>query len=54
MRTNEVRKWLESLGPDDLIAIDEGGLTLVVIGSEEEAYLEIGGVPLDDDGWEGG
>jgi hypothetical protein len=38
------------LNPDDAVAIDQGGLTLVVVGREDEAYLEVGGIPLDADG----
>ena len=53
MRAREVQEWLEPLNPDDRVAIDEGGLTLVVVGREDKAYLEVGGIPLDDDRWEG-
>jgi len=53
MRAREVQEWLESLNPDDPVAIDDGGLKLVVIGREDEAYLEIGGIPRHNDRWEG-
>jgi len=53
MRAKQVQEWVALLNPDDAVAIDEGGLTLVVVGREDEAYLEVGGIPLDDDGWEG-
>jgi hypothetical protein len=53
MRAREVQEWLESLIPDDTVAIDDGGLTLAVVGREDEAYLEVGGIPRDNDRWEG-
>jgi hypothetical protein len=53
MRAMEVEEWLESLNPDDPVAIDDGGLKLVVIGREDEAYLEVGGISRHNDRWEG-
>lgn len=45
MRIGEVREWLRDRSDDELIAIDEGGLTLVIVGDDED-YCEIGGEPL--------
>ena len=42
-QARDVINWLRTLEPDDEVGIDEGGLTLVVKGSE--AYYEIGGMP---------
>lgn len=44
----EVKRWLETLDPENEIAVDDGGLCLVELNGEEEtgAYYEIGGVPL--------
>jgi hypothetical protein len=53
MRAKEVQEWVASFDSDDAVAIDDGGLTLVVVGREDEAHLEVGGIPLDTDGWEG-
>lgn len=41
MPKEEIIAWLNTLPDGSLIAIDDGGLTLVVPGSD--AYLEIGG-----------
>ena len=46
----ELKRWLSTQHDTDLIAIDEGGLTLTVFDSgemETGSYLEIGGVPED-------
>lgn len=48
----ELEEWLRTLYSTDLVAVDEGGLTLVAIGSDEKetgAYLEIGGVPEEEE-----
>lgn len=42
----DLREWLKGRSGDEEIAVDEGGLTLVIVG-EEEDYLEVGGVPED-------
>lgn len=44
MTVREVKEWLDSLGDEDLIGIDEGGLALQSIG-RIGIYLEIGGIP---------
>jgi hypothetical protein len=46
MTKTEVIDWLQSLDDDDLVAIDDGGLALVLVGNED-CYCEVGGVPLD-------
>ena len=48
MEASEVQQWLSNLDPDDLVAIDEGGLTLIVVGRPDQ-YIEIGGEPDDDE-----
>jgi hypothetical protein len=44
----ELKRWLNTLPAGDSVAVDEGGLTLV---SEKcpDAYIEVGGVPLEDE-----
>jgi hypothetical protein len=44
----ELKRWLNTLPKGDSVAVDEGGLTLV---SEKcpDAYLEVGGVPEEDE-----
>lgn len=44
----ELKRWLNTLPAGDSVAVDEGGLTLV---SEKDpnAYLEVGGVPEEDE-----
>jgi hypothetical protein len=49
MTVKELRRWIDTLNPDNRVAIDEGGLTVVELtpdGTETGAYLELGGVPL--------
>jgi hypothetical protein len=43
MHVSEVKRWLETLGPDADVAIDEGGLQLLEVGGG--AYVEVGGEP---------
>ncbi len=56
MQVKEIRDWLNTLQPTDLVGIDEGGLCLQVWeGSPVEvqdsaAYLEVGGLPDVADG----
>lgn len=38
-------QWLSSLEAETLEAINDGGLALVAVGQENEAYFEIGGTP---------
>jgi hypothetical protein len=45
-RAKQIQEWLESLRCDDAAARDEDGLALIVVGREDEAHLEVGGVPM--------
>lgn len=45
MPIEQVYRWLNSLPLRCDIAIDEGGLCLVQVGTNEEVYLEVGGEP---------
>lgn len=53
MSASALQEWALSLEADDEVGIDDGGLTLVVVGKEpgtaNQAWLEIGGLPLPDD-----
>ncbi len=44
----ELLDWVSGLDADDMIGIDDGGLSLVVLDSH--AYFEIGGMPEGDGG----
>jgi hypothetical protein len=41
---SELSGWLAGLNPGACVAVDEGGLALVEVGTEQ--YLEVGGVPF--------
>lgn len=53
----QLREWLDTLEPSALVAIDDGGLTIVQVTPETDPhdktpagpFLEIGGIPLPDD-----
>ena len=45
MTKQEISAWLETLPEGAEVGIDDGGLCLLVLGSEE--YLEVGGLPED-------
>lgn len=47
MDKKQIMDWLKTLPPKAEIAIDEGGTTLIEMHGD--AYLEVGGEPLDDD-----
>ena len=47
MSVREVKRWLDTLDPDECVGVDEGGLTLV--NETGKAYLEVGGLPDPDD-----
>ena len=49
MNVLEVIGWLELIDnyPEGQVYIDDGGLTLRVVG-DEDAYIEIGGGPPED------
>jgi hypothetical protein len=52
MPAKDIREWLASFEDGDLIAIDEGGLTLVGLtpsGTPTMTYIEVGGVPAAED-----
>lgn len=40
IKVDELMKWLKSLEPDDIVWIDDGGLTLE---TRDGAYMEVGG-----------
>jgi hypothetical protein len=40
----ELLNWVSSIPDKNDIAIDDGGLALVVVGNED-IYLEVGGIP---------
>lgn len=42
----DIVDWLNTLPDDATVAIDEGGLQLIQLGTDEEVYLEVGGEPL--------
>ena len=47
VRKEDLIEWLQEDIPEGaMLAIDDGGLTLCVIG--ENAYYEIGGLPGDE------
>ena len=46
----ELADRLTSFEDEDLIAVDERGLALVLVGQESKAYFEIGGIPEDEEG----
>lgn len=46
MTVSEIKEWLDSLPADASVGIDDGGLALQQVGTE--AYLEIGGIPEDE------
>lgn len=48
LSVTDLKAWIETLGPRNAVAIDDGGLTLVELtpnGEETGAYLELGGIP---------
>ena len=44
MNAGQVREWLAGLNDDTDVAIDDGGLILVLVDNPD-VYLEVGGVP---------
>ena len=48
MSVSDVLRWLKTLDPDDEVAVDEGGLELISM-KDPHVYLEVGGVPEDED-----
>jgi len=45
----ELQDWLNTLPDDADIGIDDGGM-LLVTAADDDAYLEVGGVPADEEG----
>jgi hypothetical protein len=46
----ELRKWIDSLGADTGVTVDDGGTTLIAVdfhGKKTGAYVEIGGEPVE-------
>lgn len=46
MSNADIKAWLAALAEDAKIGVDEGGVTLVVLG--DDRYLEVGGIPNPD------
>jgi hypothetical protein len=44
---DELRSWLDTLPPGSQVAVDDGGLTLELVGSDGEVYIEVGGLPVE-------
>lgn len=52
MSKKEIERWLSTLPDDADIAIDEGGLAIVMVdkeGEETDIYLEIGMTPAEEE-----
>jgi hypothetical protein len=47
MRKEEVEAWLKTIPPETWIAIDDGGLSLVVVDNQD-VYIEVGGLPEEE------
>lgn len=49
MTIQELKRWLDTLDPNNSVAVDEGGLALIEVTPEglraSAAYIEIGGQP---------
>ncbi len=48
MPVKEIREWLDTLNDDDLVGVDDGGLSLQVV-DDPGSYCEIGGIPEEDE-----
>ena len=46
MQKEELKDWIDSVPDGTLIAVDDGGLSLVVVDNQE-IYCEVGGIPED-------
>lgn len=44
----DLKKWINSIPDGTPVGIDDGGLTLQVVGNSD-VYLEVGGLPQEDD-----
>lgn len=49
MTAGQIKRWLRDYKEGDPIAINDDGMALVLVGDEDNNYLEVGGVPLEDD-----
>lgn len=57
MQKKEIMEWLQVLPDDALVAVDDGGLALLVvepgkgghIDAQKSIYLEVGGVPEEEE-----
>lgn len=49
MRKWEIIDWMKDFPDGAEIAIGEGGLALVVVGTNEGIYLEVGGEPEEEE-----
>ena len=47
MLAKEIKEWIATIDDDKAIAVDEGGLNLVVKG--ERSFCEVGGIPLTEE-----
>jgi hypothetical protein len=44
----ELREWLDTFEDENMVGVEEGGLTLEVVGLPQ-AYFEIGGIPEEEE-----
>ena len=49
MTVGEIKEWLKVLDDCDEVGVDEGGLCLRVVGLDDTVYLEIGGIPEEEE-----
>lgn len=47
MQVEEIREWLDALPAGTWVGVDEGGLILTT--RDGRAWLEIGGLPVEDE-----
>ena len=45
MQARELKEWLSHVDDAELVAINDDGMAIVVVGADDDAYLEIGCVP---------
>ena len=48
MSVKEIKEWLNTLNENDAVGVDDGGLCLQSF-NDPDAYLEIGGMPDEED-----
>lgn len=46
IQVQELKAWLDNLQDEEVVAIDDGGLILVVV-DDPASFIEIGGIPED-------